>query len=423
MKILVVGSGGREHCLVWKLAQSKHVQKIYAAPGNGGISQQAECIDIKADDINSLAEFALNNSIDLTVVGPELPLVLGIVDEFNKRGLKIFGPTKKAAMLEGSKAFAKKLMNTHGIPTARGEVFKNSQEAISYIKSINTPVVVKADGLAAGKGVIICNSKEDAFNAITDIMDKKVFGSAGDTIIIEECLEGEEVSILAFSDGLNVLSLVPSQDHKRALDNDKGLNTGGMGAYSPVPIINNELSLKIQKEILEPTIRAMSKEGIPYTGIIYAGLMITSTGPKVLEYNVRFGDPETQVVLPRLESDLLEPILASMTNSISNLQLQWSKNTCICIVMASGGYPGKYEKGKSIKGLEKVSSVKESVVFHAGTKMDSEEIVTNGGRVLGITALGDTIENAINLGYKVINEIYFENAYYRKDIGKKALCR
>lgn len=413
MKILMVGSGGREHALVWKLAQSKNAQKIYCAPGNGGISQQAECVDIKAEDIKGLLNFAINNKIDLTIVGPEMPLAMGIVDEFQRHGLRIFGPSKYAAQLEGSKVFAKQLMQAHKIPTAKGEIFGNLKDAVSYIKRGNAPFVVKADGLAAGKGVIICHDKKEALNAVEMIMDKKVFGDSGNKIIIEECLVGEEVSILAFSDGKNILPLVPAQDHKRIYDDDKGPNTGGMGAYSPVPLINDKLNLRIDKEILEPTIKAMAAEGNPYTGILYAGLMITKDGPKVLEFNVRFGDPETQAVLPRMESDLLNPMLCAINGDLSGCRISWIDSPCVCVVIASGGYPDKYEKGYPIEGLD---TVKDAIVFHAGTKYEKGKFITNGGRVLGVTALGD---DAINKCYNAISKIKFKDMHYRKDIGKR----
>lgn len=421
MKVLVIGSGGREHTLVWKLAQSKYVQKLYAAPGNGGIQQLAECVDIKARDIKGLADFASQYHIDLTVVGPELPLVMGIVDEFLKRSLIIFGPTKKAAVLEGSKVFAKELMQKYGIPTAKGEVFNSSKHAIDYIKTLALPIVVKAEGLAAGKGVSVCGTREEAVGAITKIMDQRIFEDAGNRIIIEECLHGEEVSVLAFSDGERVIPLVSSQDHKRVYDNDRGPNTGGMGAYSPVPTVTEELSWRIQKEILEPTINGMAKEGIPYHGILYAGLMLTATGPKVLEFNVRFGDPETQVILPRLESDLMEPILATITGDLSHIQLQWTEQACVCVVLASGGYPGRYQKGLSIEGLDRTGAMEDVIIFHAGTKIENGKYVVNGGRVLGVTALGNKLEDAINLSYQVVSKIEFKDKHYRKDIGKRAL--
>jgi len=418
MKILVIGSGGREHAIVWKLNQSKDVQKIYCAPGNGGISKLAECVDIKVEDINRLVEFVKNNKVDITIVGPELPLVLGIVDEFQKHGLRIFGPSKYASQLEGSKVFSKQLMWKYKIPTADGRIFNEARHAIEYIKSHRAPVVVKADGLAAGKGVIVAKNVDEAVHAVSDIMEKKVFGEAGSKLIVEECLEGEEISILAFSDGKNVIPLVPSQDHKRIFDNDKGPNTGGMGAYSPVPVMNDELQWKVLKEVLEPTVKAMASEGHIYKGILYAGLMLTQNGPKVLEYNVRFGDPETQAVLPRMTSDLLDPIIGIINGDISKCNISWTKQACICIVAASGGYPDKYEKGFEITGL---NSVTEAIVFHAGTKSENNKILTSGGRVLGITALGDSIDEALKKGYVAASKINFKNMYYRKDIAHRAI--
>lgn len=396
MKVLVIGSGGREHALVWKLAQSKDVKKIYCAPGNGGIAQFTECVDTK-----DILGFAAREKIDFTIVGPEQPLVMGIVDEFQSRGLRIFGPTKQAAQLEGSKVFAKKLMQKYNIPTARGEIFSNPHDAK---RAVVAPCVVKADGLAAGKGVFVCHTKEEAVNAIELIMEKRIFGESGTKIIIEECLEGEEVSILAFSDGKNVVPLVPAQDHKRIYDNDKGPNTGGMGAYSPVPIITEELNWQIQKNILEPTIKAMEKEGYPYHGILYAGLMITKDGPKVLEYNVRFGDPETQAILPRMKSDLLEPMLNN------KYQISWADEPCVCVVITSGGYPDKYEKGYPIEGLD---NVKDAIVFHAGTRYENGKFYTNGGRVLGVTAFG------VQKCYDAVAKIKFKDMHYRKDIGRR----
>lgn len=417
MKILVIGSGGREHALVWKLAQSDTVKKIYSAPGNAGISQNAECINIKADDIKSLVDFAKKNDIDLTIVGPEMPLVLGIVDVFTKEGLKIFGPSQKAARLEGSKVFSKQIMNKYGIPTAKDKIFDNINDAIAYVNEQEMPIVVKADGLAAGKGVIVCGSKQEAVNAIKSIMEERVFGEAGEKIIIEECLVGEEVSILAFSDGRNVVPLVPSQDHKRAYDGDMGPNTGGMGAYSPVPVLSDKLVDQIKTEVLEPTIKAMEEEGCPYKGILYAGLMLTDSGPKVLEYNVRFGDPETQVVLPRMKSDLVDPIFASIDGNLSECNISWLSDACVCVVVASGGYPGKYNKGVKINGLDRVN---DAIVFHAGTKKGDNSILTNGGRVLGVTALGDSISSAAKKAYEAVGLIKFDNMQYRTDIAQKA---
>lgn len=420
MKVLVVGSGGREHTLVWKIAQSKKVTKIYAAPGNGGMEQIAECVDIKADDIKGLIGFAEKQKIDFTVVGPEIPLVMGIVDEFQKKGLSVFGPSKKASQLEGSKIFTKELLFKYNIPTADGQVFSSAKKAIDYINNQSYPIVIKADGLAAGKGVIICKDKSQAEGAIRAILDDKVFGEAGERILIEECLKGEEISILAFTDGKTIIPLVPSQDHKRAFDEDKGPNTGGMGAYSPVKLYDEKLAAIIQKDVLEATVNALNAEGIEYKGILYAGLMITSSGPKVLEYNVRFGDPETQVVLPRMESDLLEPMINTANGTLEGTEIKWTDKACVCVVMASGGYPGSYEKGYEIKGLNSVSNVEDSKVFHAGTLCKDGKIVTNGGRVLGVSSLGDCIEGAVSNVYDIVRQLSFQDMFYREDIAKRA---
>lgn len=422
MKILVIGSGGREHALVWKISQSPLVQKIYCAPGNGGIGKQAECIDIKADDIDGLKNFALSKAIDLTVVGPEVALVKGIVDEFEKAGLKIFGPNKKASQLEGSKVFSKELMKKYQIPTAEFRVFEDSKEAISYIKSKEMPLVVKADGLAAGKGVIVCKTQGEAVDAVKKIMEDKIFGDAGKKVIIEERLEGEEASILAFTDGEHIKLLPTSQDHKRIYDDDKGPNTGGMGAYSPAPIVNENLLPIIRRDIIKKTIDGLRKEGIVYKGILYAGLMIKEGEIKVLEFNVRFGDPETQAILPRMGSDIIQPIMATIDGRLDDVDCQWKKESCVCVVLASGGYPLNYHKGKVIKVLDEIKDSENIMVFHAGTKKsDSGNIVTDGGRVLGVSALGMDIKEAIDNVYDAVNYISFENMRYRKDIGKKAL--
>lgn len=423
MKILVIGSGGREHTLVWKIAQSKLANKIYAAPGNGGIAELAECVDIKADDIDGLLNFAIKNKIDLTVVGPEAPLVSGIVDKLQKKGLKVFGPSENAAQLEGSKVFAKEFMARHKIPTAKFKVFDDSLDAKDYINEVGAPLVVKADGLAAGKGVIICKSEAEAEAAIDLIMEKRVFKDAGNRVVIEECLEGEEASILVISDGKNFVTLESSQDHKRIFDNDEGPNTGGMGAYSPAPVVTNDLLDKIKKEVCLPTIKGMSSEGNVFKGVLYAGLMITKDGPMVLEYNVRFGDPETQAILPRLKSDLVEIIIASLNGKLDKFKLQWDSRACVCIVMASGGYPGSYEKGKVISGLDKAKDMKDVIVFHAGTKLENGQVLTSGGRVLGVTGLGDGIKAAIDNTYKAVDKIKFDKAHFRKDIGLKAIRR
>jgi len=422
MKVLVVGGGGREHALVWKISQSSLVEKIYCAPGNGGITKQAQCVSIKADDIDALKDFALKAKIDLTVVGPEIPLVKGIVDEFQRAGLKVFGPNKKASQLEGSKVFAKNLMKKYGIPTAEFGVFDDSKEAISYIKSKAMPIVVKADGLAAGKGVIVCKTQDEAIDAVKTILEQKIFGDAGRKIIIEECLQGEEASILAFMDGENIKLLPGSQDHKRIYDNDEGPNTGGMGAYSPAPIVDDKGLAIIENDIIKKTVDALRSESIVYKGILYAGLMLKDGKPKVLEFNVRFGDPETQAILPRIETDIVPVILATIDGTLDNAECKIKNESCVCVVLASGGYPGNYEKGKIINGLDEAEKSNNAVVFHAGTKKEeSGEIVTDGGRVLGVSALGEDIKSAIDNTYEAVKLIEFENMYYRKDIGKKAL--
>jgi len=419
LRILVVGGGGREHALVWKIGQSPKVEKIYCAPGNAGIGQIAECIDISAEDINGLLDFALQNNIDLTVVGPEVPLTLGIVDIFREKGLKVFGPTQKAAEIEGSKAFSKGLMSKYNIPTARYGVFADYKETQGFIKEIGVPCVVKADGLAAGKGVLICLTKEEAEAALEDILVGNKFGAAGRKVIIEEYLTGQEVSMLAFTDGKCVRPMVSAQDHKRVFDNDQGPNKGGLGAYSPAPVYTPEIHDVVVREILEATVKAMAQEGRPFQGVLYAGLMLTEKGPKVLEFNARFGDPETQVVLPRLKTDLVEIMEAVIAGNLDNINIEWLPEAALCVVMAAGGYPEKYEKGKVIKGLDEVPEG--ILVFHAGTKSANGSIVTNGGRVLGITALGKDITEAIEKAYQGIKHIQFEGAHYRRDIGAKAL--
>ncbi len=418
MKILVVGSGGREHALVWKLAQSPLAEKIYCAPGNDGM-KEAELVPIKADDLDGLLAFALKEKIDLTVVGPEVPLTMGIVDLFQANGLKIFGPNKLAAEIEGSKAFSKDLMQKYGIPTAKYGVFTDSTAAKAFAATIGTPIVVKADGLAAGKGVLICETVNEAEQAIDDILLDNKFGSAGSRVIIEEFLVGQEVSVLAFADGEHIRPMVSAQDHKRIFDNDQGLNTGGMGAYSPAPIYTEEVRQIVEKEVLEKTLAAMKAEGRAFSGVLYAGLMLTKDGPKVLEFNARFGDPETQAVLPRLESDLVQIMLAVCEQKLPEAEIKWSDKPCVCVVLASGGYPESSEKGKVITGLEKAA--KKATVFHAATKLADGQYLTNGGRVLGISAQDDTIMHTIVKVYKAVAEISFENMQYRTDIGKKAL--
>lgn len=421
MKVLIIGSGGREHALVWKISQSPKVSKVYCAPGNAGISQLVKCIDINADNIEKLADFAEKEKIDLTVVGPELPLSRGIVNEFNRLGLKIFGPSREATKIESSKVFSKYLMKKYNIPTANYEVFQNSEEALDYIKQQTFPLVIKADGLAAGKGVFIVKKLDQARDALDVLMKKKTFGEAGRQIVIEEFLEGEEVSVLAFSDGKTVVPMVSSQDHKKIFDNDQGPNTGGMGAYSPVPFYPNEFKKTVLEEILKPTVKGLQSEGREYKGVLYAGLVLTKEGPKVLEFNARFGDPETQVVLPRLKTDLIDILNAVIKGSLHKMNIEWKKNSAVCVVVASGGYPSKYQKGKPISGLERLEKMKNIIAFHAGTKFQDGKIVTSGGRVLGITAWDDTISKAKEKAYEGVEKIYFEDMYYRKDIAGKAI--
>jgi len=422
MRILVIGSGGREHALVWKIAQSKLVDKIFCAPGNGGISQQAECLDIKAEDIPALLDFARKGKIDLTVIGPEAALSLGIIDEFHKYKLRIFGPNKKAAQLEASKVFAKELMAKYKVPTADFRIFDNSGEAKSYIDQIGAPCVVKADGLAQGKGVVVAKTADEAKLAVASMMEEKIFGNAGNKVIIEECLEGQEASIIVITDSKKVIPLASSQDHKRVFDDDKGANTGGMGAYSPAPIVTEGLFKEVLDKVIYRTIDGLAKEGIDYSGTLYAGIMLTKQGPKTLEFNVRFGDPETEAILPRMKSDLVELMLAASEGKLSRMNnLDWDQRACVCVVCTSGGYPGNYEKGKEISGLEEVAKIKDTVVFHAGTKKLAAKYVTNGGRVLGVTGLGNNIKDAIDKTYQAVQKINFEGMHYRRDIGQKAL--
>lgn len=419
MKVLVIGSGGREHTIVWKLSQSKKVTKIYCAPGNGGISELAECVPIKVMDFDALVAFAKENSIDMTVVAPDDPLAAGAVDAFEEAGLRAFGPRKNAAIIEGSKAFSKDLMKKYNIPTAKYEVFDNSQEAIEYIKAQNAfPVVVKADGLALGKGVIIAENMDEAIQAVHDIMDDKVFGAAGGKVVIEEFLTGPEISVLAFTDGKTLIPMVSAQDHKRALDNDKGLNTGGMGTFSPSRIYTSEVADECMKNIFIPTMNAMNSENRTFKGVLYFGLMKTPDGVKVIEYNCRFGDPETQVVLPRLESDLYDIFDAIIDERLDKVDIKWSDNAAVCVVLASGGYPQKYTTGYEIEGLKQAESLG-ALIFHAGTKKENDKILTAGGRVLGVTALGENLDDAIEKAYKFIKPVNFKDMHYRKDIGIK----
>jgi phosphoribosylamine--glycine ligase len=423
MKVLVVGGGGREHALVWKIAQSPRVKRVYCAPGNAGISEQATIVPIKANDLNGLLEFALKEKIDLTVVGPEDPLTRGIVDLFESKGLLIFGASGKAAEIEGSKAFAKEIMKKYYIPTAFCGIFDKRDDAVKYIRKVGAPVVVKADGLAAGKGVIICKTVEEAVQAVDEIMVKKIFGEAGNRVVVEEYLVGEEASYIAFTDGKTILPLASSQDHKAIFDGDQGPNTGGMGAYSPAPVVTDEVHGKIIEKILRPIIYGMGEEGRPYKGVLYAGLMIHEGHPKVLEFNARFGDPETQPVLMRMKGDIVSILEACMRGTLAQHRIEWDNRSSVCVVMASKGYPGDYEKGKAIKGLEEVSRMEGVFVFHAGTARQDGQIATNGGRVLGVTGLGEDIPRAIEKTYRAVRKISWDGVYYRTDIGQKALCR
>ena len=421
MKVLIIGGGGREHTLVWKIKKSRWVKKVYCAPGNAGISRIAQCVPIGDNRIDELLQFAIDEGIDLTVVGPEAPLATGIVDRFEEKGLKIFGPSGRAARIESSKIFAKNLMNRYQVPTAKAVEFDDPETARRYIRKNGAPLVVKVDGLAAGKGAFPCEDEMEALSAV-DMIASGSFGESGNRILIEEYLRGEEASILAFCDGKHVLPLASSQDHKRAYDNDTGPNTGGMGAYSPAPVINEDMASRIYDEILVPTVKGLSKEGCPYKGILYAGLIITQEGPKVIEFNCRFGDPETQVVLPRMATDIIRPILACCDGTLDKVKLRWSHNKAVCVVMASGGYPGKYEKGYRIKGIDEVEREENVIVFHAGTRLDeSGNVVTSGGRVLGVTALDSTIRDSIMKSYDAVNRISFKKAQFRGDIGMKAL--
>jgi len=421
MKVLVIGSGGREHALIWKLKQSSHVKEIFCAPGNGGISGVAQCVDIRPEDTNGLVRFALKEMIDLTIVGPEVSLVAGVVDEFEKVGLRIFGPSKQAAQLEGSKVFAKEFMHRHGIPTANFKTFNNFSEAKQFLAKIRYPAVIKADGLAGGKGVVICQNLEEADHALDQIMVEKIYKEAGSHVVIEEFLKGEEVSIMAVSDGKHFQILETSQDHKRIFDGDIGPNTGGMGAYSPAPIVSGDYLQSIATAVIAPAIRGMEMEGNVFRGILYAGLMITETGINVLEFNVRFGDPETQAIIPRLKTDLMDIIFASLEGSLDKIRIEWETRACVCVVMSSRGYPKSYEKGKEITGLDAAASVQDTFIFHAGTEKKEGKILTSGGRVLGVTSLGNDIEGAIENAYKSVEKIKFDGCFFRRDIGAKAL--
>lgn len=419
MKVLVVGSGGREHALCWKIAQRPDTE-VYVAPGNIGMVDVATLVNIKVDDIAGLVDFAKAEGIDLTVVGPELPLTLGIVDAFQEAGLACFGPNKAAAKLEGSKAFSKELMKKYGIPTASFDTFTDVDKAKAFVDEIGVPCVVKADGLAAGKGVIICMTREEADKAIEDMLTDHAFGDASATIVIEEYMVGPEVSVLAFADGKTVLPMVSAQDHKRIFDGDKGPNTGGMGAYSPAPVYTEALSAEVNKTIIEPTIAAMAAEGTPFTGILYTGLMLTEKGPRVLEYNVRFGDPETQPIMVRMKSDIVALFQACVDGKLDEATLEWHDESAVCVIMASGGYPASSEKGVPIHGLDDIAA-EEAIVFHSGTAEKDGEIVTNGGRVLGVTAKDATIKGAIDKAYAAVEKINFDHMQFRRDIGARAL--
>ncbi len=419
MKLLVIGGGGREHAIIWKLKQNPKITQVYCAPGNAGISQLAECVHISATDISGLLKFAIDEKIDFTIVGMDDPLVIGIVDEFEKNGLKIFGPRKNAAIIEGSKAFSKELMKKYNIPTAEYEIFDNYNEAFQYLKRIKYPVVIKADGLALGKGVLICDSELQAETALKEIMIDKKFGTAGNKVVIEEYLTGAEVSILAFCDSKTIVPMVSAQDHKRALDYDQGLNTGGMGTFSPSKFYTENIADECIKKIFIPTMNALNMEGRPFKGIIFFGLMLTENGAKVIEYNCRFGDPETQVVLPRLKTDLLEILLACESETLSNVDIQWENNSACCVILASGGYPQKYETGYEIRGFEAFYNREDVVLFHAGTKVVDGNVVTSGGRVLGVTGIGSNLEDAIKVAYENVDKVRFKNMHFRTDIGRK----
>ena len=419
MKVLIVGSGGREHAIAWSVAKSPKVDKIYCAPGNAGISEYAECVSIGAMEFEKLADFAEEKQIDLTIIGMDDPLVGGVVDVFEARGLKVFGPRKNAAILEGSKAFSKDLMKKYNIPTAGYENFDDPQKALEYLRTqAKFPIVLKADGLALGKGVLICNSLEEAEAGVKEIMEDKKFGSAGNTMVIEEFMTGREVSVLSFVDGKTIRPMTSAQDHKRAKDGDQGLNTGGMGTFSPSPFYTEEVDTFCKKYIYQPTVDAMAAEGRPFAGIIFFGLMLTEEGPKVLEYNARFGDPEAQVVLPRMKTDIIEVMEACVNGTLDQVELEFEDNAAVCVVLASDGYPVKYEKGIPMYGFENFKDKEGYYCFHAGTRFDGDQIVTNGGRVLGITATGKDLKEARKNAYEATEWIQFSNKYMRHDIGK-----
>ena len=419
MRVLVIGSGGREHALVWKIKQSPKVEKIFCAPGNAGTSEFADNIPIAADDIEGLLQFAMKKEIGLTVVGPEQPLVMGIVDRFEVKGLRIFGPSASAAELEGSKSFSKDIMQKYGLPTAEYKIFTSAESATKYIQAKNCPLVVKADGLAAGKGVLLCRSSREALVAVDTIMRQRLFGEAGDQIVVEEFLEGQEISVLAFSDGQTVLLMDSAQDHKAVYDGDIGPNTGGMGAYSPAPVFTELMRQKVRDKIMLPMVRAMQQEGRTYKGILYAGLMLTKTGPQILEFNARFGDPETQPLMVRMETDIIPLFEACIDGTLGQCQVNWKNKSSVCVVMTAEGYPGAYQKGEIISGLKNANSTPEVVVFHAGTKEQDGKVLTNGGRVLGVTATGANTESAIQRAYDAVGKVNWRGVHYRKDIGSR----
>lgn len=423
MKVLVVGSGGREHALVWKLGQSAHVSGMYCAPGNAGIAQHAELVDLAADDLDRLAAFAETERINLTVVGPELPLSLGIVDVFQARGLRVFGPTRAATQLESSKAFTKTLLREQGVPTAEFGVFRDPDEAERYLDNVGTPIVVKADGLAAGKGVVVCASHDQARAAVAAIMRERKFGAAGERVVIEEFLRGEEASFLAFTDGTHILPLAATQDHKPVFDGDQGPNTGGMGAYSPAPVVTPELTERLVEDVLTPIVRGLKARGIVYKGVLYAGLMIDTGQAKVLEFNVRFGDPECQPLMLRLKSDLFEVMNDVIDERLDQTRLEWDERAAACVVLTAGGYPGSYEKRQPISGLDQLADWPDGELFHAGTQRQDGRLVTDGGRVLGVAATGTDIARAVAATYAAVEHISWPGMHYRKDIGRRALQR
>jgi phosphoribosylamine--glycine ligase len=421
MKVLVIGGGGREHALVWKLSQSPKVKQLYCAPGNPGIAGIAQCVEIRPDDLSGLLSFAQTHKIDLTIVGPELPLTLGVVDQFQQSGLRVFGPTKAASMIEASKVYAKQFMMTYQIPTAKAQSFDSVEKAIAYAQQQQFPLVIKAEGLAAGKGVVIAQTLAEANTAIHRIMRSKVFGSAGDRIVIEEFLMGVEATVLIFTDGHGISLMPTSQDHKRLKDQDQGENTGGMGAYAPAPVVTPEIQDQVLRRIVKPTLQGLSKEGSPYKGILYVGLMICQDGPKVLEFNCRFGDPEAQVVLPLLDSDLVDVVEAVIEDRLDRLNVRWKTASAICVVLASAGYPGEPKTGIPIDGLDQAGQIEQVFVFHAGTALRRRKVVTNGGRVIGVTALGPDLRSARDRVYQAVDKIQFQGMQYRKDIGARAI--